>query len=420
MPSSTTCTFPNARGQQLSARLEMPDGAVRATAVFAHCFTCSKDLRSARRLARALADRGVAVLSFDFAGLGSSEGDFAATTFSTDVDDLIAAADYLSDALVPPSLLVGHSLGGAAVLTAAGRLEGIEAVATIGAPADASHVTNVFASALDTIREQGEAEVTLAGRRFTISADFVENLREQRLTETVTRLDAALLFLHAPLDDTVGVHNARLLFEAARHPKSFVSLADADHLLTDEADARYAAEVIAAWAGRYLRQLSAEESGDDREPLPRGKGSYLDAGASARTGEGLTTEVARRGFALLADEPRGVGGAKAGPTPYDHLAAALASCTSMTVRMYADRKGIFLDDVTTTVDVDRVHAEDCAECEHADGRIERLTRTITLRGDLDPDVRARLLDIADCSPVHRTLEGPIEVHTRVEEDRRIA
>ncbi len=284
MPSSSTCTFLNARNQQLSARLEMPDGPVRATAVFAHCFTCSKDLRSARRLAGALAERGVAVLSFDFAGLGSSDGDFAATTFSTDVDDVVAAVSYLAHTLGPPSLLIGHSLGGAAVLTAASRLKGIEAVATIGAPADTSHVTNVFASELDTIHEQGEAVVTLAGRQFTISADFVEDLREQRLTETVARLDAALLFLHAPLDDTVGVDNAQLLFKAARHPKSFVSLADADHLLTDEADARYAAEVIAAWASRYLRQLSSQGPGeDDGHQLPRGEGSYDDAGVSART-----------------------------------------------------------------------------------------------------------------------------------------
>ena len=412
MSSSSTCTFPNARNRQLSGRLEVPDGPVRATAVFAHCFTCSKDLRSARRLARALAERGVAVLSFDFAGLGSSDGDFAVTTFSTDVDDIVAAAAYLAETLGPPSLLVGHSLGGAAVLTAASRLDGIEAVATIGAPADASHVTNVFASALDTIHDQGEAVVTLAGRQFTISSDFVEDLREQRLTETVAKLDAALLFLHAPLDDTVGVDNAQLLFKAARHPKSFVSLADADHLLTDEADARYAAEVVAAWASRYLRQLSDEQASDEREALRRGAGSYLDAGASARTGEGLTTDVASRGFALLADEPWGVGGAQAGPTPYDYLAAALASCTSMTVRMYADRKQLPLDDVTTTVHVDRVHADDCAECEHRDGRVERFTRTIVLRGDLDPETHARLLAIADRCPVHRTLEGQIEIHTR--------
>lgn len=412
MTRSTTCTFTNGRGERLSARIEHPDGPVLATAVFAHCFTCSKDLRAARRLARALAERGIAVLSFDFAGLGSSEGDFTASTFSSDVDDLVAAAGYLADTLEPPSLLVGHSLGGAAVLTAAARLGGIQAVATIAAPADVSHVTNVFADDLDTIRERGEAVVTLAGRPFTIAASFVEDLREHRLADTVRGLDAALLFLHAPLDDTVGVDNARLLFEAANHPKSFVSLADADHLLTDAADARYVAEVVAAWASRYLQQVpTGSDDRDQRALLPRGSGAYDDATTVARTTTGLTTGIATRGFALTADEPRSLGGAETGPTPYDYLAAALASCTSMTLRMYADRKGISLDDVSTTVTFDRVHARDCAHCEHGDGRIERFSRRVALRGDLDRETRDELLSIADRCPVHRTLEGQIEIHT---------
>ena len=438
MTRSTTCTFTNARDQQLAARIEHPDGPVRATAVFAHCFTCSKDLRAARRLARALAERGIAVLSFDFAGLGSSEGDFTASTFSSDVDDLVAAAGYLADTIRAPSLLVGHSLGGAAVLTAASRLDGIEAVATIGAPADVSHIIHLFTDDLDTIREHGEAEVSLAGRPFTIASSFVDDVCDQRLSATVGQLDAALLFLHSPLDNTVGVDNARKLFEAARHPKSFVSLADADHLLTDEADARYAAEVVAAWAGRYLDAITVDgdagAAGDDvaaggaaaapaaadpAEPtpdgspqaLPRGAGSYDDAGAVARTGAGLTTAVASRGFALLADEPASMGGIESGPTPYDYLAAGLAACTSMTLRMYADRKQLPLDDVETTVTFERVHAKDCADCEHTDGRIERFTRTVALRGELDRATRERLLSIADRCPVHRTLEGQIEVRT---------
>jgi uncharacterized OsmC-like protein/fermentation-respiration switch protein FrsA (DUF1100 family) len=412
MTTSSTCTFANARGQQLSARIEHPDAEVRATAVFAHCFTCSKDLRAARRLARALAERGIAVLSFDFAGLGSSEGDFAATTFSSDVDDLVAAAGYLADTLVPPTLLVGHSLGGAAVLAAASRLDGIQAVATIGAPADVSHVTNVFADDLDTIREKGEAVVTLAGRPFTISADFVEDLRDHRLSDAVSRLDAALLFLHAPLDDTVSVDNARRLFEAARHPKSFVSLADADHLLTDGGDARYTAEVVAAWASRYLHPVPDEEG---LAPRPQGTGSYDDAATSARTADSLATAVSTRGFALVADEPRALGGTEAGPTPYDYLAAALASCTSITLRMYADRKQMPLDEVTTTVSYDRVHADDCTDCEHKNGHIHRFTRTLSLRGDLDGEARERLLSIADRCPVHRTLEGQIEIRTTAED-----
>ena len=419
MARSSTCTFSNARDEQLSARLERPDGPVYATAVFAHCFTCSKDLRAARRLARALADRGIAVLSFDFPGLGSSEGDFAASTFSSDVDDLVAAADYLGDTIAPPSLLVGHSFGGAAALVAAARVEGIAAVATIGAPADLDHVVDLFADDLDTIRERGEAEVTLGGRPFTIRSGFVDDLEAHRLTDVVAGLDAALLVLHAPLDDTVGVDNARVLFEAARHPKSFVSLAGADHLLTDEADARYAAEVVAAWASRYLPDVPLEDESAEATtpaPMPRGVGSYADDTAVARTTTGLSSRVATRGFLLQADEPRSVGGTETGPTPYDYLGAALAACTSMTLRMYADRKELALDEVVTTVRFERVHADDCASCEHRDGHIEQFTRTVAVRGDLDAADRDKLLSIANRCPVHRTLSGQIEIRTVLADD----
>jgi uncharacterized OsmC-like protein/alpha-beta hydrolase superfamily lysophospholipase len=418
MARSSTCRFVNERGEQLAARLEEPDGDVHATAVFAHCFTCSKDLRAARRVARALADRGIAVLSFDFAGLGSSEGDFAASTFSSDVDDLVAAAAHLTETLRAPQLLVGHSLGGAAVLAAAARLDEVQAVATIAAPADVAHVTELFTDDLDTIRERGEAEVRLAGRPFTIRASFVDDLVDQHLTDTVAGLDVALLLLHAPLDGTVGVDNARVLFEAARHPKSFVSLADADHLLTDEADARYAAAVIAAWATRYLDGVPLEpEPGDATTPapMPRGPGAYDDARAVAVTTDGLAARVRTRGFLLQADEPARSGGTETGPTPYDYLGAALATCTSMTLRMYADRAGLPLERVETEVTFDRVHADDCAECEHREGRIELFRRQLRLTGDLDGAAREKLLSIAHRCPVHRTLEGHVEIHTRLDD-----
>ncbi len=356
------------------------------------------------------------MLSFDFAGLGSSEGDFAASTFSSDVDDLVAAAEYLADTIAPPSLLIGHSFGGAAVLVAATRLDGIAGVATIAAPADLDHVIDLFADDLDTIREQGEAEITLAGRSFTIRAEFVEDLEGQHLTDCVAELDAALLVLHAPLDDTVGVDNARVLFEAARHPKSFVALDGADHLLGDDDDARYAAEVVAAWASRYLPDAPLAEDDADRAipaPMPRGAGSYEDDTAVARTTTGLSARVGTRGFLLQADEPESRGGTETGPTPYDYLGAALASCTSMTVRMYADRKELPLEEVVTEVRFDRVHADDCADCEQDDRRIHQFTRTLTLRGDLDADTRDRLLSIANRCPVHRTLEGRIEVVTEL-------
>lgn len=406
MTTRSTCTFVGSRGQKLSARLERPEGPALATAVFAHCFTCSKDLKAARRLSTSLAERGFAVLSFDFAGLGSSEGDFVESTFSADVDDLVAAGDYLAETIAPPSLLVGHSLGGAAVPTAASRMPGVQAVATIGAPADVGHVADLFKDDLETIRREGAARVELAGRQFTVSSTFVDDICDQRLLDTVAGLDVSLLLLHAPLDLTVGIDNAAELFMAAKHPKSFVSMDNADHLLTDEADALYAGGVIAAWAARYL-----PESGPGESSPSDGHGGYDTPGAVATNTSGLVADVVSRGFNLRVDEPVSAGGTETGPTPYDYLGAALASCTSLTLRMYAERKGLVIEEIKTSVTFDQVHADDCADCEHREGRIERFERRVEITGDLDGATRQRLLAIANMCPVHRTLEGQIEVHT---------
>ena len=414
--SSSTCTFTNARGQQLSARLERPAGPIRATAVFAHCFTCSKDLRAVRRIASALRQRGFAVLSFDFAGLGASEGELAAATFTSDVEDLVAAAAYLGEQIAPPALLVGHSLGGAAVLAAAARLDHVTAVATVAAPADVDHVLHLLDDDdLERIRDKGSAEVTIAGRTFTIGSQLVDDLGTHTLLDTVAGLDASLLFLHSPIDATVGIDNAAQLFKAARHPRSFVSLDDADHLLTDEADARYAAEVIAAWADRYLpdQPLPQEEADDDASGDDDVARTYGDKRVVAVNTDGLRAELRARGFEFTVDEPRSAGGTEQGPTPYDHVAAALGSCTVLTLRMYADRKDWPLEEIRAEVFHENVHAEDCENCEHGEGNIGVLTRTITLTGDLDDDQRQRLLRIADRCPVHRTLEGQIEVHTEL-------
>lgn len=400
--SAQTLTIPAAGGRhQLAARIDRPDGEPTATAVFAHCFTCTKDLQAVRRIGTVLARHGIAVLSFDFTGLGMSGGEFARSTFSADVDDLVAAAGFLGGQIEPPRLLVGHSLGGAAVLAAAGRLPSVTAVATIGAPADVAHVAAMFAEDLETIRTQGRARVTIGGRPFTVGADMVRDLSDQRLTAAVAGLDAALLLLHAPRDAVVGIDNAERLFMAARHPKSFASLDDADHLLTDPEDADYAGEVIAAWAGRYL-------TGPRAHP-------YDDATVTSvsRAGDGLSSDVFVRGFDLRVDEPRAAGGSESGPTPYDYLGTALASCTSLTLRMYADRRGMALDEVTTEVTFGALHAADCADCEHREGRVERFQRVITVSGDLSDDDRQRLAAIADRCPVHRTLSGQIEIHTEL-------
>lgn len=411
--TASTCRFENARGLELSARLERPDGPVHATAVFAHCFTCSKDLKAARRLSTTLAGRGIAVLSFDFTGLGASDGTFEESTFTNDVDDLVAAADYLEESLAAPSLLVGHSLGGAAVLMAAPKIDSVRAVATIGAPADVGHVIDLFADDVATIDAVGSAEVVLSGRHFTIGKQFVDDLRAIELTDVVARLRVAKLFLHAPLDNTVGLDNAQRLYAAARHPKSFVGLDGADHLLTDAASARYAADVIATWAQRHLPDVP--DLVDEAWPMPPAEGDYGDRGARSTTTSPLQADVVTRGFALRADEPESSGGGETGPTPYDYLAAGLASCTTMTIEMYVARKGWPMTAAHTEVTFDRVHADDCRECQHGDGHIEKFTRVVRVEGDLTDEQRERILSIANRCPVHRTLEGTIEVHTTLVE-----
>ncbi len=395
--------FPGHAGDALAARLERPPGRARACAVFAHCFTCGKDVVAASRIAAALTRRGYVVLRFDFTGLGSSEGDFANTNFSSNVDDLVAAAAWLEAHVQAPSLLVGHSLGGAAVLAAAARLPQVRAVATIGAPAEPAHVEKQFGARLDEIRRDGAVELQLGGRPFTIKKQFLDDLAAHPLRDTVAGLGRALLLLHAPLDTVVDVDNARQLYEAARHPKSFVSLDDADHLLRRREDAEYAADVIAAWAARYLPPASTGPA----DELPDGVVEV------AETGEGLFTNTVRAGRHLqLADEPVDVGGKDLGPAPYDYLLAALGACTAMTLRLYARRKQLALERVRVRLSHQRVHARDCADCESDDGMISELHREIELVGDLSDAERSRLMEIADRCPVHRTLESEIRVRTR--------
>lgn len=397
-------TFPGSRGDRLAARLDLPAGPVRACALFAHCFTCSKDMPAAARIAAGLTARGYAVLRFDFTGLGGSEGEFANTNFSSNVEDLVRAAGYLRDHLAAPALLVGHSLGGAAVLAAAADIPEARAIVAIAAPADAEHVVAGFRARVDEIERAGEAEVTLGGRTFTIRRQFLDDVRGQRLEERVAGLKRALLVMHSPLDEVVGIDNASRIFVAARHPKSFVSLDRADHLLSDRADAAYAAGVIAAWAEKFL-------------PPPGETAANDGAVVVTETGEGLYQQrvVAGR-HVLTADEPVRVGGRDAGPSPYDFLAIALGACTAMTLRLYAERKDLALDQVSVRVAHAKVHAEDCAECEERTGRVDRFEREIVLAGALDEAERVRLLEIADKCPVHRTLEQSSVIATRLAGD----
>jgi len=404
--SSEKLTFTGVGGETLAARLDIPDGEVKAYALFAHCFTCTKDIFAAARIAGGLAAQGIAVLRFDFTGLGHSKGEFANTNFSSNVGDLVRAADHLRETRQAPKLLIGHSLGGAAVLAAAAQVPEAVAVATIGAPADPGHVAHNFALHKDEIEQTGEAEVVLAGRTFRIQKQFLDDISQHNLEEAIGQLRKALLVFHAPRDATVGVDNAGRIFAAAKHPKSFVSLDDADHLLTRRADAAYVADVLAAWAGRYLGGSQAVAEGK----LTAKPGTVVVQEA----GEGpFAQRIAAGSHALRADEPRDFGGLDSGPGPYDLLLAGLGACTSMTLRMFANRKGWPLEQVTVSLAHDKIHAQDCAECETKAGRIDRITRQLTVTGALDADQRAKLLEIADKCPVHRTLTSEVSIVTEM-------
>lgn len=394
-------TFEGHAGDPLAARLDLPEGPHLATALFAHCFTCGKDIAAARRISRRLSAMGIAVLRFDFTGLGHSGGEFANTTFSSNVEDLVRAAESLSARGLPPTLLIGHSLGGAAVLKAAGRIPGARAVVTIGAPFDPGHVTFSFGDGPPEFGPDGRATVRLAGRMFSVGREFVKDVGEATLGDDIANLGRALLVLHAPRDTVVGIDNATRIFTAAKHPKSFVTLDSADHLVSDTEDAEYAAEVIAAWSSRYLRLTP---------PAPP---------PSAPEGVVRVTEADPGGFLqdvqngpyhhTLADEPLAYGGTNKGFTPYGFLSAGLGACTSMTIRMYARRKGLPLTGVSVDVTHDKVHAQDAGNRTNA--RIDTFRREIRLEGDLSEAERARLLEIADKCPVHRTLEACAKVET---------
>jgi putative redox protein len=401
--TSTAVTFPGADGSRLAARLDRPEGTPRAYALFAHCFTCSKDTLAAARVSAALAAAGFAVLRFDFTGLGGSEGEFANTNFSSNIADLVAAADWLRNEHAAPQLLVGHSFGGSAVLAAAARIPESTAVATIGAPFDPGHVGRLFAPARAEIEAAGEAEVELAGRRFRVRKQFLDDIGAQRQREAIAGLRRALLIFHSPVDSTVDISNAAEIYLAAKHPKSFISLDRADHLLTRKEDAAYVATVLAAWASRYLpeRPAAAREAG-----LP-GVVRVTEAG----TGK-FAQEVLVGPHRLIADEPAALGGNDLGLSPYDLLVAALGACTAMTLRLYADHKKLPLEKVSVELRHAKIHAADCAECETKEGKIDRIERVIDITGPLDGEQRKRLLEIADRCPVHRTLHSEVSIVTR--------
>ncbi len=400
-------TFLNAHGERLAARLDLPEEEQPlAYALFAHCFTCSKDYKAVVNIAHALSSRRIAVMRFDFTGLGESEGDFSATTFSSEVSDLLAAARFLEKEYEAPRLLVGHSLGGTAVLSAAAGIPSVVAVVTIAAPFSPASLRGLLgATTIDQIEQAGQASVNVGGREFTIRKSLLDDLESQQPLETLGKLAAALLVMHSPHDEIVGIENATAIYRAAPHPKSFISLDSAGHLLSDARDSRYAGETIATWAGRYL--MLPDIAGQPRVPP-----EVIDSRVTARTGVGgFRTELFANGYPLVADEPVDYGGTDEGPSPYEYLLAALGACTGMTLRMYALNKEWPLEDVVVRLSHEKVHAVDCHDCDGKDGRIDSIVREIEINGELDESQRQRLLEIAGRCPVHRTLTGEVRIGT---------
>jgi putative redox protein len=404
MKSTVDIEFPGSHGLKLAARLDLPMGKPTAYALFAHCFTCSKDSRAAAYISSSLAAAGIAVLRFDFTGLGGSEGDFSNTGFSSNVEDLVAAADYLRTEYEAPKLLVGHSLGGAAVLAAAPQIAEVAAIATVNAPADPAHVIQNFGSSLREIESSGEAKVSLGGRPFVIRKSFIDDARAQKVNDILPNLRRALLVMHAPLDKIVDISNAQKIFAPAKHPKSYISLDNADHLLSRREDALYAGTVLAAWAARYLPPRTDEQTAQS------GKGDVV----VTETGDGKYAQTINAGrHWLRADEPQSIGGDDSGLTPYQLLSASVGACTSMTIRMYADRKNWLIGRISVRVHHEKIHAKDCVECENKEGRVDRIEREIQIEGELTDEQRARLLEIADKCPVHRTLHSPVVITSRL-------
>ena len=400
--------FENNAGETLAGLLETPPDNVvtQRYAIFAHCFTCGKDIAAASRISRALAAHGIAVLRFDFTGLGSSDGDFANSNFSSNVQDLISAAEKLKAEYAAPQLLIGHSLGGAAVLAAAHQIESIRAVATIGSPATAKHVEHLFLAEASLIEKQGEASIGIGGRQFLIKKQLLDDINHYNSTTAIKELNAALIVFHSPVDSIVSIDQAAEIYQAARHPKSFISLEDADHLLSKASDANYVGVTLAAWAGRYLEIDESSNATAPGEQPKLAAGEVLITELDQKFLRGMFSDSHR----LLADEPEKYGGSNLGPTPYDLLLMSLGACTSMTLRMYANRKKMLLEDIEVKLVHERVHAEDCVEC---NDNIDRITRSISFKGDLSDEQKASLLVIADKCPVHRTLENNPKIVTEL-------
>jgi uncharacterized OsmC-like protein/esterase/lipase len=396
--------FTNQEGLQLSGQLQKPIGQrIKAYALFAHCFTCGKDLKAVRNLSESLNQKNIAVLRFDFSGLGQSEGDFASTNFSTNINDLLSAAQFMAENNMAPEILIGHSLGGSAVLMVADKIPSVKAVATIGAPSEAEHVKHLFQPHLNTILEEGDAEVNIGGRPFVIKQQFLHDLEGHAVQKSISKWrKRGLLVMHSPQDTIVGIENAREIYEAAHHPKSYISLDGADHLLSKSADSEYVGLLIASWANRYL-------AADEKHSIPKGESQVI----AQIDEEPFITRISANNFGFIADEPEEMGGQNLGPSPYDLVSAGLAACTAMTMQLYARHKKFPLEGAKVEVNYEHDHASDAKDCVTGEAKKGLFHRKISLQGPLDDKQKARILSIANKCPVHKSLEKGTNISTEI-------
>lgn len=405
--------FRNKRNESLSGLLELPEEFIKYYAIFAHCFTCSKDGMAATYISRTLVENGIAVLRFDFTGLGNSSGDFSNTNFSSNLDDLFAAADFLQQQYAAPQLLIGHSLGGSAVLAVARHIESVRAVVTINAPATAEHVKHLFVDTHNEILNNQSAKISLGGRTFTIHEQFIDDLNRHNSLDHIKQLEKALLIFHSPVDQVVSIDEAARIYTAARHPKSFISLDQADHLLSNKSDADYIASIVSVWISRYLTESTGPEKSVEIQSDSRVTIVQPDTVIVRERDKKFTREIFTQRHRLISDEPLQLGGADMGVNPYELLLAALGSCTSMTLRMYANHKKLDLEDIEVELRHSRIHLEDCAACDKQNTLVDSINREIRLVGQLSEDQRKRLLEIANLCPVHKTLENRIVIKTKL-------
>lgn len=401
-------TIINKNGHALYAQLELPaNQKPKHYAIFAHCFTCTSSLSAVRNISRALTNYGFGVMRFDFTGLGKSEGEFAESHFSANVDDLITVSEFMAKNYSAPSLLVGHSLGGAAVLTAATKLDAVKAIATIGAPATVSHVKHLFSQEANALKEGELTKINIGGRPFNINPEFVENFDKTDLPSIVKQLRKPLLIMHSPIDTIVGIKNAEQIYHNAHHPKSYVTLDNADHLLSESQDSQYAGTVIGAWVQRYFEATPQMQLQTHNEQVV----GYLNLKE-----DNFTTSIQTQHHSMIADEPASIGGDDFGPSPYEYLSASLVACTAMTLKMYAARKQWDLQEVLVYVSHSRKHSDDLGIELEKPTFLDHMSKKIKLIGALDDKQRHRLKEIASKCPVHKTLAGNVIFDTILLED----